>query len=472
MVLRTGHLFAPLAFVLLAACGSQADDPAGPAPADPLVYGASDGTKQAVGVAKWGYAIDDGNGELVFRAYGAKNDLVAEIRQSVTLDADGTTKHYAMTLTGVATAAEHIDFVAQWSADGSEIDYTHVVVDNTFLPGSVAAKMIERLGADATLIPHPADGSTGGLVGNSHPLDDSPTLTPGQSSSLLVCTCADTTDDSAAQSALAAQSCSLVSSMSDPLEGQDEDVAGDLHPDELVLGADGKPVVKSPWAGPYNIVDHHCHNAAAQNSSKTDGYIACVPSSSSTTTQGHTINWAPDPSAGGKAGAFCAYEPQSNGGTLLTNSVCCWQGNAAKDGSPTFDTAGAKNCATKMCLGQAYTGGSSPQAFPAGSTPPTPNDCPGSTGTLVSCNSCCTTQATNVSNLFVDKTPQGKQFAQQVADYKKRCATGCTDRDTIRQQQQAAQNKANQSSLMCRVRALASSYLGSSAVSMCKVPSK
>ena len=33
--------------------------PPAPAPPDPLVYDASDGTKQAIGVAKWGYALDD-----------------------------------------------------------------------------------------------------------------------------------------------------------------------------------------------------------------------------------------------------------------------------------------------------------------------------------------------------------------------------------------------------------------------------
>jgi hypothetical protein len=271
--------------------------------------------------------------------------------------------------------------------------------------------------------------------------------------------------------ALAASACGLAQAGDDPLasggnattESLDLGTAGGtIRPRELVLGKDGKPQIKSPWAGPYHIVDNHCHNAAAANSSKTDGYIACVSQSATTSTQGHTINWAPDPSAGGAKGSYCAYEPQSNGGTAASNSVCCWGGGGVgKSGEPLFDTAGAQGCVKQLCLGQADFPGwfrswyvTPPTAYPAGSKPLVANDCPGSTDSSKACNACCTRQGDEVMNLF----GKDKKYEAQVNEYKKRCSTGCADRDLVRQQEAA--KKAQQAQAKADAKACLSSALG------------
>jgi hypothetical protein len=445
-------IFAALVFSTLAACGGNGDADLGPPPSDSLVYDASAQTKADLGIAKWGFSIDHTDAASVFHAYGVRNELVVEIRQTFD-EPDVFTKHFILTMTGpAASGSERIDYAAQWNEGTQETTYVQTVVENTFAADTVAARILARLAPDAAAIP-PTDGTDprGSLVESVTPRD----APPGSSlvstpSTLLVC-CSDLTRESAGMSADAASSCPLVVAGDDPL-ASDEDVGtralggGGLDPQALVLGADGKPTIQSPWSGPYNIVDHHCHNAAAQNSSTTDGYIACTASSSTTTTQGHTINWAPDPSQSG-GGSYCAYEPQLNGGSLIRGGVCCWQGKAGADGAPLFDSKGAQDCVNKLCLGQAAFGSSSPpKAFPAGSSPPLPNDCPSSTGTLVSCNSCCTTQGSTVLKLF----GTGKDAAsmkKQVQDYRKRCSAACTGRDLQRQketQPQQGQSKAKQ----------------------------
>jgi hypothetical protein len=288
--------------------------------------------------------------------------------------------------------------------------------------------------------------------------------------------------------ALAASACALAEAGDDPLasggnmttESFDLGSAGAIRPRELVLGADGKPQVKSPWAGPYHIVDNHCHNAAAANASKTDGYIGCVAESASTSTQGHTINWAPDPSAGGAKGSYCAYEPQANGGTASSGGVCCWSGGGVGGrGEPLFDTTGAQDCVKKLCLGQADFPGwfrswwvTPPKAYPAGSKPLVANDCPGSTSSSAACNTCCTKQADEVMDLFGDSK---EQYRQQVDEYEKRCATGCTDRDLVRQQEaakKAQQARAKADAKACLSSALAAKQTGTQAKETCKDDTK
>ncbi|HEY8075785.1 MAG TPA: hypothetical protein VIF62_16780 [Labilithrix sp.] len=466
-------------FVLLllsaAACTTSAPD-GSPAPTDPQVFDASDATKQALGIAKWGYAIDDANASTVFHGYGAQNELRVEIRQTLASDAvDTSTKHFALTVAGAAaSASERIDFVAQWSADGQNVDYAHTVLENTFVAGGTAALVLDRLAIDTTAMTTTSGGTvqTGGLFQNS--ANVAPRDEGAPSSEPAMC-CLNQSNDAASQAALGAQSCAGVTSTNDPLIPQAEEGGGDIHPDELVIGPGGVRTVKSPWAGPYNIVDHHCHNAAASNSSKTDGYIACVPESSSTMTAGHTINWAPDPRANGAPGRYCAYEPQWNGGRVSDGAICCWHGAAGADGAPLFASAGAKLCVTKMCLKQAYSKDAAgnptqPKAYPAGSTPPVPNDCPGSTSSLAACNTCCTTQADNVTNLFVTPDPNsanGMEFKKEVDDYRKRCATGCTDRDLTRPPPTPPPPPKQNASYMCLARSYLSRLLGSNTVSSC-----
>jgi hypothetical protein len=434
-----------LAFGTLVACGTADEEPpVGPAPSEPIVYDASAQTEQEVGIAKWGYRADDS--ATVFRGYGHRNELMVEIRQTFT-QSDPRTKTFAMQMTGpVASGTERIDFVAQWTKDGETMEYVDDVRENTFVQGSVASRILARLAPDAAAMAAAAPSAGGtSLTKSVRPLDQTPGLVQPSEDPLLVC-CSQVTREAAGMSAIPGTECPLVTpsnrslvphGVAPHLEG-----AGDLAPKAIVLGPGGQPVVQSPWSGPYNIVDHHCHNAAALNSSLTDGYIACVARSSTTTTQGHTINWGPDPSKAGTAGAFCAYEPQSNGGTVQSNSVCCWQGNAAADGTPMFDTAGAQGCVSKLCLGQADFPGwfrgwfvTPPQAFPAGDTPPVPNDCPGSTSTGSACGSCCTAQAKNVQSLFGSA---GASYVQQIEDYRTRCAMGCLERELQRQEQAAA----------------------------------
>lgn len=442
---RRTWFFAPFVFIPVVACSSTADSEPGPAPTDPIVYAASGETQGSVGVSKWGYGTDDASGASIFRAYGSKNELVAEIRESFEADpSDAYTKHFTLTMTGAASGTERIDYVADWNADQSAVEYTRKVVQNDFKPGSLAAKILARVGPDSVALAAKS-GPTQLSTNSLHALDDAPptSLTTGAPEETtkdpqeLVLCCQDLTTDTAQEAALTASDCSIVGTGDETTLGGGGALtqSAGIHPDELVLGKDGKPQVKSPWAGPYNIVNNHCHNAAASNASKTDGYIGCDPTSSTTSYSGHTINWAPDPSAKGAAGSFCAYEPQRNGGTAANNSLCCWSGGGvAKDGSPLFDNAASKACVTQLCLGQAkFDGKSPPTAFPAGSKPQTPNDCPGSTNDLGSCNTCCTNLANDISGKF----PQN-DFKTQIADYRKSCATACTDRDKIRQEQQKA----------------------------------
>lgn len=205
-------------------------------------------------------------------------------------------------------------------------------------------------------------------------------------------------------------------------------IAGQSIRPLAIVRQNGRLTVASPWAGPYNIVDNHCHNAAASNSSKTDGYVGCHSTSSTTSYAGHTINWAPNPYQ--SANNFCAYEPQSNGGTISNGSICCFRDTAQPNGAPSLASRDAQSCVSKLCLGQAdftLIGSSRPQAFPAGSTPPLPNDCPSSTTTLGNCNVCCSNLATEISNAF-----PGDEFKAQIAGYRARCAANCQQAETVR----------------------------------------
>ena len=425
----------------------------GPAPTDPVVYEASAETTRDVGIVRWGHATDANDDATIFRGYGSKNELLVEIRQ--TLTQQGTyTKTFEMKMTGAAgSGSQRIDFVAEWEADGKTMDYVTHVRENTFAAGSPAAKILARLAPDAAaMVAARAKKPTGTLAKNLRPLDAVPGETTKPEEKLvepteepLIECCSQLTNEETASAAAAGTECPLVEPTGEGLtsgagtQGVDLDLeeGGGIGPRALELGKDKQPVVKSPWAGKYNIVDHHCHNAAQQNSSKTDGYIGCVGESSTTKTQGHTINWAPDPTKPKTAGAFCAYEPQSNGGTSSSNSVCCWEGTAAKDGAPSFDGAAAQACVTKLCLGQANFKGTAPKAYAAGSSPPVPNDCPGTTADKAACTTCCTAQADNVNSLFGDK----EKYKKQITEYRDRCAVACVDRDKLRKAVQKAAAK-------------------------------
>jgi hypothetical protein len=459
-----------LSCVAVAACSAPSEP--GPPPTDPLVYAASEETRREVGVHTWGYANDAAASASFFRAYDAKNAKIAEVRQSF-VTVDEFTRRFELEMHGSAgDAVQRIDFVAHVADDDTTVTYDANVLENGFRPGSVAAQILARLEPDAnggaTSLASPAAS----LVTKTRPLN----RLVDQGPELLQC-CSELSREGAQMSASAAGDCSLVQPGGPPLVRDDDGAGGDVAPQSglairaLVAGPNGAPTVSSPWRGPYNIVDNHCHNAASANSRGTDGYIACHATSSTTQTMGHTINWAPHPT---RLGTTCAYEPQLNGGTLLAGSfanageggrqgramgVCCWDGGAVSaSGTPALDTVAARQCVQALCLGQANfdAGSGAPQAFPPGSTPPVPNDCPASTSGLSSCNACCTNQAQTVDNLFDDR------YQPQIRDYRRRCAVACADADRERR----TRRNANQ----CLSRALAARASLRASENMCRRP--
>lgn len=424
-------LLPPIALTLiLAACSSESptdEEPVGPAPSEPTMFAASAETKRAIGVALWGF--DDSSGTAIYHGYDAKNAQLLELRESVAETADPLMKRVTMKMTGkIGEAAATIDVGIVVSADFQVAEYTKTTIENSF-EGGIGGKVLTHLAPDSMAMVQKKAGAAGGggapLVGTKSlkPLggDAGPLVGDGGGSTQLLQCCSELTDATAALGAEAAKSCAL-------LPGGQSTVVGtqSLRPLAIVR-ENGRLTVASPWGGPYNIVDNHCHNAAAENSSKTDGYIGCHSTSSTTTYSGHTINWAPNPYE--SVNNFCAYEPQSNGGTISGGSICCFKDTAASNGSPSLVSRDAQSCVSKLCLGQAdyKKGGTPPQAFPAGSTPPTPNDCPSSSPTLASCNTCCSDLAASISTSF-----PGDEYKDQIAGYRTRCAANCLQADTAR----------------------------------------
>ena len=429
--------------VVIVACGSTSpSEDVGPAPTDAVVYDASAETQKDLGIAKWGYTETDD--VTTFRGYDAKNARLVEVTQQLDETTDDFTKRLTLTMTGkLGTASAKIDLGVIVSDDYQTTNYSQDTIENTFA-GGIGEKVLAHLGPDSDAMAKKAIATdTSGTLLNAktlHPQDDAPTtstpstpaqstpVTPGgaltqQPTELLMC-CADLNTAQVGLGGQVGMSCALQSG------GQSRILGGQtIRPEAIARGANGRLAVVSPWSGPYNIVDHHCHNAAASNSSATDGYIGCDATSSTTSYSGHTINWAPNPYQ--SANNFCAYEPQANGGTISGGSICCFHSTAGADGAPALSGHDAQACVTQLCLGQAnYTGAAGstpPRAFPAGSTPQTPNDCPSSSSTLISCNTCCSGLADSIAGHF----PQ-PEFATQVADYRKRCAANCTQADTVR----------------------------------------
>ena len=200
----------------LVGCGSAgAEEPvAAPAPSDPVVYDASAETKADVGIAKWGFSNDPEKNTTVFRGYGERNELLVEVRQ--TLDqSDVNNVHFTMTMTGPkATGSEKIDFSAHPSADGKTGEAAMNVVENTFDEGTVGARVLGHMGADAKSKSGAITNGSGSLTGKSQPLDGNQ----------LVTQCNDTVNrcqveliDSRIAAAGAANDCSLVKRYGYPL---------------------------------------------------------------------------------------------------------------------------------------------------------------------------------------------------------------------------------------------------------------
>lgn len=420
-------LASPLLFVFAACSSSQSGDDVGPAPTDPVTFEASADTTKDTGIAKWGY--DDSTGAQVFHGYDAKNAQLVEVRETFE-QVDETKQRISITMTGrIGTASSTVELGTVVNPDFS-VSYTRDVLQNSF-DALETQKVLAHLVPDSVAMANkPTDPArllkTKSIKPKDSPVSDQQSnLTGdggaplvGEQSELLEC-CCELQSSNAALGAEAAAACALTSSTQSNV----------INPEELVR-QNGHLTVRSPWNGPYNIVDHHCHNAAAQNASKTDGYIGCNGQSSTTTYGGHTINWAPNPYQ--SVNNYCMYEPQLNGGLISNGAICCFGDKKNADGSPSLSSNDARSCLNKLCGADQLDydgkkGLGTPQAFPAGSTPPLPTNCSTAKNTLTDCNSCCTTQADDTAKRF----PQA-EFTAQIASYRASCARACQNAETVR----------------------------------------
>lgn len=187
-----------------------------PAPNDAVVYEASAATKADVGIAKWGFTSDPTKNVTTFRGYGERNELLVEVRQTLERT-DMYNERFTMTMTGPkASGSERIDYSAKASDDGKNTLVSMLVVENTFDEGSVSARVLSHVGADAKAKTAGTitNGSGSSLTGKSRPLDGNQ----------LVTQCNETTNrcqveliDSRIAAAGAATDCSLTRRVGYPL---------------------------------------------------------------------------------------------------------------------------------------------------------------------------------------------------------------------------------------------------------------
>jgi hypothetical protein len=202
----------------LVGCGGAGEEQQpvmGPAPSDPVVYDASADTKADVGIAKWGFTSDPDTSTTVFRGYGERNELLVEVRQTLERP-DMYNERFTMTMSGAkATGSEKIEYAAKASDDGKDTVVTMTVTENTFDEGTVAARVLLHIGADAKASTSGAiTNGSGSLTTKSHPLDGP----------ALVTQCNDTVNrcmteliDSRIAAAGAATDCSLTRRVGYPL---------------------------------------------------------------------------------------------------------------------------------------------------------------------------------------------------------------------------------------------------------------
>lgn len=413
---------AVLTMAAITACSSHGEDPAPTFPGDVMIYDASADTTKDTGIAKWGY--DERDGAPVFRGYDAKGKELVVVRQRVE-PLDENTNRVTVTMTGTFQGESVIDVGTIVSPDYS-VSYTRNVQRDTF-DSAAAQGVLEHLVPDsfamaqakneaAPLLTQNAPLRTQDLLSSDTPSNNGGDAGPlvGPSVELLQC-CSDLVNTQAAQAALVASACGLTSKPQNA-------GGGGIGAKDIVV-TDAGLVVKSPWNGNYNIVNHHCHHAAAENVDDQNGYIGCVPASSTTTYSGHTVSWRANPGAGKQ---FCVYEPQANGGTEASGRICCFDDTMGANGAPSLSSGDAKACVTQMCLGQAYKGKETPKAFPPGQKPPLPADCSVNVLSLDLCTSCCATKAADIKKKF----PVGTE--QEIDAYRCQCAASCQKADSIR----------------------------------------
>lgn len=226
--------------VAAAACGGADEGPeenlVGTAPSEARIIAGSAETKSELGIVKWGFAADDVGDLTTYRGYGAKNEVIATVVQ--TLDrSDPDVYHSGMTVTvkGSPSASQKIDFALQPAADGTS-NVIMTVTESTFEDDSVATKVLARFKADT------AGGGTtlsggGSLLGQTRPMADGK----------LVGSCSGTTDkcqveliDQRIAAAAKSGDCGLLKRVGQPL------LAG-------VVGA-GAGALATIWGGPTALV--------------------------------------------------------------------------------------------------------------------------------------------------------------------------------------------------------------------------
>lgn len=166
------HSFIPvLVLFSVVACGASDEGDqsiAGPPPSEPVVFEASSETKSELGIVKWGFAADE-KGRSTYRGYGAKNEVIAEVIQ--TLD-QRDPNHVYFTMTEKdkdGTAVAKVEFYTQKKKDGPDYEVVTLQTENTFEDGKTSTKVLVRFKADSAA----RTGSTtgGSLTTKARPLE-------------------------------------------------------------------------------------------------------------------------------------------------------------------------------------------------------------------------------------------------------------------------------------------------------------
>lgn len=212
--------FAVLSLVLVGAlvgCGSAEEEApvAGPPPSEAVVFDASNDTKAELGIVKWGFATDADGDQMTYRGYGASNEVLTTVVQ--TMDRrDDSVYHFALKMTGPkGEASEKIDFSTRPSDNGKDTLVMMLVTENTFQDGSTSSRVLDRFKADGGARKGFTTNSGGSLVGKTRPLDG-PLVTPCSST---VDRCQVELIDSRIAAAAAAGDCGLLKRVGIPLVG-------------------------------------------------------------------------------------------------------------------------------------------------------------------------------------------------------------------------------------------------------------
>lgn len=158
--------FAVVSLVLVGAlvgCGSSAEEQTPvehPAPSEATVFDASAETKKEVGIEKWGFDSKSDGDEVVYRGYGAHNEVIQEVARK--LDRSNEDR-WVMTLEAKGaqgSAKERVEFTLKTNDKGDTEIYA-MVTENTFEEGKGPMNVMMRFKADGAAFAAD-DGLSGG----------------------------------------------------------------------------------------------------------------------------------------------------------------------------------------------------------------------------------------------------------------------------------------------------------------------